>query len=444
MDLKSCVVLVAGLGKSGLSAIELLVEEGASVRGTDAKPLEQVVGAGPVLDRLQVPYVPFSAESFAGVQLLVMSPGVPLDLPEVQAARQAGVRIIGEVELAAWFLKGPVIGITASNGKTTTTALTGHILKNCGVDAQVGGNIGLPPTAMVKTSAADRVNVLELSSFQLETVDRFQAKIAAVLNITQNHLDRHHTFENYVAAKRRLLETQPTDSVAVLNASDPVATSLAYAAKGEIEWFSRADRPLSRGWWFDGARILYDGQRVMERRQIPLRGLHNVENVMAAAACAHRAGAPLDGIGPAVETFPGVEHRIEFVRELRGVQYYNDSKATSVDATLKAIDGFDHGLWIILGGKDKGSDYRPLIAPLQKKAAGVLLIGAASNIIAGQVGGELSTEHCGFLENAVEIAASRAKPGDTVLLAPACASYDQFNNFEERGRAFKTIVGKLV
>jgi UDP-N-acetylmuramoylalanine--D-glutamate ligase len=444
MDLKSCVVLVAGLGKSGLAAIELLVEEGAIPRGTDAKPLTEVAAAGPVLERLGVPFVPFTAESFRTARMVVLSPGVPLDLPEVLAAREAGVPVIGEVELASRYLRGPVIGITGSNGKTTTTALTGHILQHCGVDAQVGGNIGLPPTAMVKTAAEERWNVLELSSFQLETVEEFHADVAAVLNITQNHLDRHHTFEKYVEAKRRLLETQRPGSVTVLNASDPVSTSLAYAVRGEIEWFSREDRPMSRGWWFDGTRIFHDGKPVMERSQIPLRGLHNVENVMAAAACAHRAGAALEGIGPAVSTFPGVEHRIEFVRELHGVKYYNDSKATSVDATLKAIEGFDGGLWIILGGKDKGSDYRPLIAPLRQKARGVLLIGAASEKIASQIGGEISLQPCEYLEKAVDIAAGSAKRGDVVLLAPACASYDQFNNFEERGRAFKTFVGRLV
>lgn len=443
MDLKGCAVLVVGLGKSGLAAIGLLVEEGASPHGTDAKPLTEVAGAGPVLERLGVPFVPFTPESFRSVSLVVLSPGVPYDLPEVLAAREAGVRVIGEVELASWFLKGPVLGITGANGKTTTTALTGHILKNCGVASQVGGNIGLPPTAMVTPSREDAWNVLELSSFQLETTQTFRARIAACLNITQNHLDRHHTFDNYVAAKRRLFETQQPGDVAVLNADDPMSASFAQTARGDVVWFSRKQRP-ARGWFFDGRQIWCDGAPILVQEQIPLRGLHNVENVMAAAACAHLAGAPLDGIGPAVATFPGVEHRIEFVRDLRGVKYYNDSKATSVDATLKAIDAFDGGLWIILGGKDKGSDYRPLIAPLRQKGRKALLIGAASDKIASEIDGDIPVERCGTLETAVSFAAEAADAGETVLLAPACASYDQFNNFEERGRAFKTFVARLV
>jgi UDP-N-acetylmuramoylalanine--D-glutamate ligase len=367
-----------------------------------------------------------------------------VDAEEVQAARAAGVPVIGEVELASWFLQGPVIGVTGANGKTTTTALTGHLLSACGIACQVGGNIGVAPTGMVGTSRAGQWNVLELSSFQLETIEEFRAGIATCLNITPDHLDRHHTFAAYAAAKRRLFETQTASDWAVLNADSVPVAAFAEAIPGQVLWFSQEQR-IDDGWCLDGeGSIRCQGERVMEVREIPLRGRHNIENVMAAGACAHLAGASLEGIRAGVMSFPGVEHRIEFVRERKGVQYYNDSKATNVDATLKSIDAFDGGLWIILGGKDKGSDYKPLRDPLGEKGKAALLIGAAAGKIGGELEGSVPLIECGTLERAVERASELAEPGDTVLLAPACASFDQFRSYEERGRMFKTFVGKLV
>jgi UDP-N-acetylmuramoylalanine--D-glutamate ligase len=430
-------VLVIGAKRSGRAATELLRKQGALVRAMDSQPLTADEQA-----RLGVPLVEQSEENIAPAEVIVLSPGVPYDLPMLAAARARGISTIGEVELSSYFLKGPLIGITGSNGKTTTTALTGHLLKSCGIPCQMGGNIGAAVTSLIDSSNDNQWNVLELSSFQLESITQFHASIAACLNVTPDHLDRHHTFELYADSKGRLFETQRPGDLAVLNYDDPTCRAFAKRTPARISWFSSTEA-VPGGIWLDGAALKFDNAAFMERSEIKLRGLHNVENVMAAAALAHLAGAPLEAIGRAVASFPGVEHRIEFVREVHGVEYYNDSKATNVDATLKAIDAFAGGLWIILGGKDKGSDYAPLRAPLRERAKGVLLIGAAAPLIKDALDGAIGIADCGTLERAVAYAREHATSGDTVLLAPACASFDQFQNYEERGKRFKHLVAEL-
>ncbi len=451
MDLRGKYVLVIGAKRSGLAATELLLQHGARVRAMDSQPLPPPEQAK--FDALSVPVVlqedRYICDQGRAPDLIVPSPAVPNDLPMLVAARNSGIRVIGEVELASYFLNGPVIGITGSNGKTTTTALTGHLLQQCGVAAQVGGNIGTAVTSMVASSCKDQWNVLELSSFQLETIEHFQAGIAACLNITPDHLDRHHTFESYVDAKARLFETQRPDVFAVLNYDDAACRGLARRTKAQLYWFS-SSRQVPCGVCLRGEKILLNGRPFLSRSQIKLRGLHNVDNVMAAALMAHLAGAKSEAIGAAVSSFPGVEHRIEFVRQLDGVEYFNDSKATNVDATLKAIDAFPGGLWIILGGKDKGSDYTPLQKPLAAKARAALLIGAeppypyaAAPLIKSALQDAVPLVDCHTLEEAVRYARKHARPGETVLLAPACASFDQFQNYEERGRKFKETVAGL-
>ncbi len=428
--------------RSGLAAVELLCERGATVEATDLKPLDALAEAASRLKERNVPFRLQAPAVFEGKDLIVVSPGVRADLPELEAARRAGIRVIGEVELAGWFLQGPVIGITGSNGKTTTTALAGHILRECGIPVQVGGNIGLAPTAMVASSRPGQWNVLELSSFQLETIERFRADVAVVLNITPDHLDRHGSMAAYAAAKRRLLETQKPPDQAVLNADDAWCVEFAGIRPAKPVWFSLS-RPVSPGLWLDGDRVLFDGDLLMETREIPLRGRHNVENVMAAAAAARLAGAAPGSIAAAIRTFPGVEHRLEFAGTVSGIDFYNDSKATNVDATRKAIDAFPGRLWVILGGRDKGGDFRALRAPLAAKAHAALLVGEAAGRIAEQLGDAVPQLSCGTLESAVREAFRRARAGDTVLLAPACASFDQFTDFEHRGRVFKDLVAQL-
>ncbi len=446
MQLRGKQVVVIGTKRSGLAAIELLQRQGANVRAMDAgalTPEEQQH-----FTALGVPVFPQEPEYLQG-DLIVLSPAVPYDLPMLLAARKNGIPIRGEVELASYFLQGPIIGITGSNGKTTTTALTGHLLKECGIPCQVGGNIGTAVASLVDSSSADQWNVLELSSFQLESLSCFEAKIAACLNITPDHLDRHGTFQNYANAKARLFETQSAEDCAVLNLEDPVCRSFAERTKAKVCWFSTS-QPVPRGIWMKDDQIFWNWQPLLHRNDIKLRGLHNVENVMAAALMALKAGAQPEQIASAVTSFPGVEHRIEFVRCLDGVDYFNDSKATNVDASLKAIAAFDKGLWIVLGGKDKGSDYSPLREPLERRAKAALLIGAeppypyaAAPLIKKALANAVPVVDCGTLARAVQYARNHAQAGDTVLLAPACASFDQFQNFEERGKAFKQLVKEL-
>jgi UDP-N-acetylmuramoylalanine--D-glutamate ligase len=416
------------MARSGIAAMKLLQQRGTTVRAIDEKPMGEILG---------VPVLPQTDEAFQDVDLVVISPGVPSDLPVLERVRARGVPVIGELELAAC-IEGPCIGITGTNGKTTTTALTGHILRDSGIACQVGGNIGTPPSAMVATSKPDQWNVLELSSFQLETIETFRAPIAVCLNVTQNHLDRHHTFESYVNAKARLFETQHPEDLAILNADDPVCASFAKRTPAKTEWFNASSTFLK------GHVIHLEGSALLNVHDLQLRGRHNYENLMAAALIAQSAGATRDQIASAASTFAPVEHRLEFVRTLAGVSYYNDSKATSVDATLKAIGAFDSGLWLILGGKDKDSDFTVLREPLRAKARAALLIGAAAPKIAKQLGDAVPIIQCGTLDVAVDRASSSAVAGDIVLLAPACASFDQFENFEHRGRVFKDLVNALA
>lgn len=432
MKLEGAKVVVVGMARSGVAAVELLREKGAVVRAVDQRP---VPFEGIVVEQQ-------SEAAFDDADLIVLSPGVPADLPELSIARQRGVKVIGDLELASWFLKGEIIGITGANGKTTTTALTGHILKESGIAAQVGGNIGTPPAAMVGTSRTDQLNVLELSSFQLETTESFRAHIGVALNVTPDHLDRHYTLENYAESKARLFVNQRADDFAVLNHDDPITRSYAARTKGAPVWFSSTNN-MTPGAFISTHTITLDGQPLMDAAEVPLRGIHNLENTMAAALSAWLVGATHSEIRRAVMTFPGVEHRLEFVRECNGVSWYNDSKATNVDAALKAIAAFSGGLWVILGGKDKNSDYTPLGAPLKEKSHAALLIGAAAEKIRAQLGGEVRMIACRTLEAAVHEARARAERGDTVLLAPACASFDQFENYEHRGREFKRLVGEL-
>jgi UDP-N-acetylmuramoylalanine--D-glutamate ligase len=415
MKIEGARILVVGMEKSGRAAFEFLNARDADVTPTDLKPQD---AAG---FRLQ------TDELFAeDWDLIVLSPGVPTDLPGLEAARARGVDVIGEVELAAPYLNGPVIGITGSNGKTTTTSLVGHILASAGKPVQVGGNIGRPVIAMTATSRADQWNVLELSSFQLETIRTFRAHVGVCLNVTQNHLDRHHTFERYTAAKGNLFRTQIAEDYAVLNADDEVCRAFERITPAQVVWFSGRDVG-----------------ELMPPGDIPIPGAHNAENVMAAAAAGRIAGLNNREIAAAVRTFKAVEHRLEFVAEIGGVRFYNDSKATSVDATMKALDSFNGNLWVILGGKDKGSDYRSLRELLHRKARAALLIGAASEKIASHLEGATTLVRAETLERATAEAAKRAQPGDTILLAPACASFDQFQSYEHRGQVFKELVRQL-
>ena len=446
-ELRGKRVLVLGLARTGVPTALFCAARGANVTASDARPENEI---GEALAQLRAAGVNLELgghreKTFLQQDLIIPSPGVPADAPLLQAARVKGTTIWSEIELADRFLKGRLIGITGSNGKTTTTSLIEHILKSAEVPTILAGNIGTPLISRVEETNDATITVVELSSFQLELIESFRPNISVFLNLTPDHLDRHHTLEAYGAAKARIFENQTESDSAVLNGDDP-ATKKYAPAKPQVFWFSRKQR-VAQGAFVREEEIVFrrDGKEeaVLKLQDIPLAGAHNVENVLAAVAATRLAGADISSIAKGVRSFLGVEHRLEFVAEIGGVRYYNDSKATNVDATLKALDAFPGKILVVLGGKDKGSDYTALQKPLREKAILALLIGAAAEKIEKQITGSVAIERAGTIERAVEIASHAARPGDVVLLAPACASFDQFENYEHRGRVFKDLVHEL-
>ena len=449
MDVKGKRVLVVGLGKSGVASSMFLQARGAKVTVSDAKAEEQLRGEIPgLLDKgIVVETGKHGERTFRDQDLIVVSPGVPNDVPQLQNARRMGIPVIGEIELSARYLQGQIIAITGSNGKTTTTTLTGEVIAAGGRKALVGGNIGTPAITFVEQSSPETWVVLEISSFQLETIETFRPHIAAILNITPDHLDRHGSMENYIAAKARIFENQSKEDFAVLNADDPTTASMGKGLKSQVYWFSRR-KELDRGAFVRGGRIVFRDARgerdIMGADEMTLKGLHNLENVLAAVTMGTLAGIEPAAIRQAVKDFKAVEHRLEYVTTIRGVQYFNDSKATNVDATIKALESFAGRIHLILGGKDKGSDYTVLNALLRERVKKVYTIGAAAEKIEGQIKGVVEIVQAGTLDAAVKKAAETAEAGDIVLLAPACASFDQFQSYEQRGRVFKEAVHQLA
>jgi len=449
MKLKDKPVLVVGLGKSGVASAQFLLARGAKVTVSDSKSPEQLANEIPaLLDRgIAVETGGHGERTFRGQDLIVVSPGVPADSAPLLQARLQGVPIIGEIELAAQFLQGRIVAITGSNGKTTTTTLTGEILAASGFPVAVGGNIGTPAISLVDQTTPKSFVVLEVSSFQLETIQTFRPFISAILNITPDHLDRHRTLEAYVDAKARIFENQNATDFCVLNADDAAANALTSRAKCPVLHFSRRTEVPAGVFVRQGKVFFRNGEterEILPVEEITLQGAHNLENVLAAVCIASLAGCPANKIGQAVHAFKAVEHRLEFVAEIAGVRYFNDSKATNVDATIKALESFPANIHLILGGKDKGSDYSVLNPLLRERVKQVYTIGAAAEKIASQIGQAAPIDPSGTLENALRRASAAAKPGDIVLLAPACASFDQFQSYEHRGRVFKELVRALA
>ncbi len=450
MELHNKRVLVVGIGRSGIAAALFLKQKGARVTVSDTRSAKAL---GEEIPRLLEAGVMVESGghgllTFRRQDLIVVSPGVPLETPEVAQAAALGTEIIGELELASRFLLGPVAAITGSNGKTTTTTLIGEIFKAAALPTQVGGNIGLPVIELIAGSTDATWNILEVSSFQLETAELFRPKIAIVTNLTPDHLDRHKTFERYAAAKARITRQQTSEDYLILNAEDVETQKLAAKTTARIYWFSPA-RQIKQGAFVHGESIFFlanEGGKpepVLPIAEITLKGQHNVENVLAAVCAARLAGIAGETIRAAVAAFKAVEHRLEHVRTLAGVDYYNDSKATNVDATLKALASFPGGVHLILGGKDKNSDYTQLIPLIRERALAVYTIGSAAEKIERELAGVLKIEQAETLARAVVLAAQAALPGEVVLLAPACSSFDQFENYEHRGRAFREAVAQL-
>ncbi len=445
-DLSGKRVLVVGLARTGVVTSLFSAGYGATVTATDERPESDLAETAAQLRSagVKLELGGHVDASFLEQDLIVVSPGVPANLPPLELARKQGIPVWSEIELAWRFLRGKLVAITGSNGKTTTTALLAHILQTSNIPTLVGGNIGTPLLAFVERSTDPAVTVAEISSFQLETIDKFRPEIGVLLNLTPDHLDRHGTFEEYAHAKMRMFENQLERDMAVLNADDPEITKR-MPAKPHIFWFSRQKRVATGAFLRDNEIVFRNegSEAVLARRdQIPLRGEHNVENVLAACAAAYLAGATPAAIASGVKSFRGVEHRLEFAGEISGVQFYNDSKATNVDAAVKAVEAFPGPLVVILGGKDKGSPYTPLRELLHQRARVALLIGEAAPKIATDLEGAVEIRQAGTLERAMQLAMETARPGDTVLLAPACSSFDQFENYEQRGRAFKELVAR--
>jgi UDP-N-acetylmuramoylalanine--D-glutamate ligase len=451
MELKNKRVLVVGLGKSGLSAAMFLRAQGARVTVSDTRSAVALAHEIPALLEagIMVESGGHGLLTFRRQDLIVVSPGVPMDTPEVQQTKSFGMPVIGEVELASRFLQGQIVAITGSNGKTTTTSLLGKIFSDAGLPTLVGGNIGLPVIDLVEKSTPETTSVLEVSSFQLETIEEFHPHIAVVLNITPDHLDRHGSFENYTAAKTRITERQGAEDFLVLNAEDKATQMVAAKTKAQIFWFS-GRRPIKQGAFVHGESIVFvaregaKAEPVMPVGEIHLKGLHNVENVLAAVCAARLAGVSAEVIRRAVSGFRAVEHRLELVKSLHGVEFYNDSKATNVDAAMKAVASFGGGIHLILGGKDKDSDYGTMSELLKERVKAVYTIGTAAEKIERQLHGVVKMVQAGTMQTAVQEAAKAAVAGDVVLLSPACSSFDQFENYEHRGRVFREIVNELV
>ena len=452
MELSGKKVLVMGAARSGLACAQFLVKRGAVVALNDKKPLEQWPAETAELKAQGVGCLSGEVPGWLldQLDLLVISPGIPVKAIPIRYAERAGAEVIGEVELASRFLKGRMVAITGSNGKTTTTALIGSLLKDAGLKTQVGGNIGTALISLVETSRDDGWTVVEMSSFQLETIKEFHPEVALVLNVTPNHMDRYESFTDYAAAKHRIFMNQGPGDVAVLNADDEIVSSWAAGLRAHVVQFS-STRELSEGLFLRGNEIVCRSgaakKVLVTRDEMKLRGVHNVENVMAALAAGLACGAAPESMRDTVMKFEPVEHRLEFVAEICNVKFYNDSKATSVDATVKALEAFAGGegkVVLILGGRGKQAPYAPLSSLVQESVRKLILIGEDAETIAAELGDFAEQERATDMGDAVRRSFESAEAGDTVLLAPACASFDMFDSYEQRGKVFKAEVGELM
>jgi UDP-N-acetylmuramoylalanine--D-glutamate ligase len=448
MEIAGRKTLVLGAGKSGVASARFLAKRGATVALHDKKPIEDWTEEARSLKTEKIGLLDGQIPSWLldQIDLVVISPGVPINTVPARYVDRRDGEVIGEVELAYRFLKGRIVGITGSNGKTTTTTLIGKILKDAGIETQIGGNIGTPLIDLVETSTDETWTVCELSSFQLETIKAFRSNVAVALNVTPNHLDRYDFFSDYAAAKHRLFMNQTAEDVAILNAADKITASWAENLKAHTVLFS-AKRELNEGLFLRGRELVCRAngkEKVLTTRdEIFLRGLHNIENVLASLAAGLACGASPDSMRETVKNFKGVEHRIEFVAEIGGVKFYNDSKATSVDATLKAVEALADGsgkINLILGGRGKNAPYQPLAELIGSSVRRLVLIGEDADNIESQLKDYAEIVRAGDMKDAVEKSYENAERGDAVLLAPACASFDMFKSFEERGKVFKNSV----
>ena len=444
MNLKGKKVLVLGLARTGRECAQFLANQGADVLVSDLRPEQELKQEMEALSGLPIEYH-LGGENrswLKDVDLLIPSPGVPAENMLLREAQARSIPIVSEIEIAYRFLDAPLVGITGTNGKSTTTTLIGEIFKANGTKVFVGGNLGAPLIGFV--SGRWDWGVAEISSFQLEWVEAFRPKIAVLLNLTEDHLDRYEDFAAYCRAKERIFAAQKNDDVAVLNRDDPLVWEMKERIAARVVSFGFSE--VREGVCATADEIIWrDGssEEKFPLARMKIQGIHNVENMMAAIAVTKTAGIPKDVIQKSLEEFSGLEHRLEFVREINGVRYYNDSKGTNVGAVAKSLASFSAPVILLAGGVDKGGDYAPLRGEIQRKVRRLVLFGAAKNRIANALGHLTETVSVGTLEAAVRDAAEQARPGDVILLSPACSSFDMFKNYAERGKVFKKLVQAL-
>ncbi len=442
MDLREKNIAVIGLAKTGLATAEFLIQRGARVVATDERPVSPLTG-----DLGAARIVPHDPDILQGVELVIPSPGVPPTNPILMEALRQGIPVWSEIELASRFLKPPMIAITGTNGKTTTTALIGHILAKSGKKAFVGGNIGAPLIGYVNGPQEDDYAVVEVSSFQLQWIESFHPAVAILLNVTSDHLDYHGSFAAYRLAKEGLFVNQSANDTAILNADDPGTEALQRRIAARTLLFS-STHAVAPGIFSDECWLVY-APSPLERETYPLDmikipGRHNVENVMAALMAVRNCGCDPLGIIAAVETFPGIAHRIEFVGEYRWLSFYDDSKGTNVDAVYRALDTFSRPVILLMGGRDKEGDFKALLPVLKGKVKRLVLFGEARDTIGSIIGGIVGTDYCPTLQTGIETAMAAARPGDVILLSPGCASFDEFRDYKARGQFFKDTVKALL
>jgi UDP-N-acetylmuramoylalanine--D-glutamate ligase len=440
-------VLVVGLARTGIGVVRFLVEQGVRVVGTDIRATHELEEYRPAIRDLKVRIElgEHRMDTFLSTDMIVVSPGVPLDIEPIAAAREKGIEVISEIELACRFIGDPIIGVTGTNGKTTTTMLLGHMLRRAGKRVFVGGNVGNPLIDCAGRGRWDYV-VAEISSFQLEGIDQFRPHIALMLNITEDHLDRYPHYDEYVKAKFRLFSNQRSSDFALLNADDATINAMTSPIKARKCYFSLTT-PLKVGTFLARDGLIYRDPKGNAERfelfRVALSGVHNVENMLAAVLAAKICSCPRESIQVALDSFRGLPHRLEFVRELEGVRFYNDSKGTNVGSVVKSLMSFPGPIILIAGGKDKGGDYAPLKGVAVERVKRLILLGEAKRRMAKAMGTSVPTTSADTLEEAVHKAFDESSPGDVVLLSPACSSFDMFRDYEERGDRFKEIVHQL-
>jgi UDP-N-acetylmuramoylalanine--D-glutamate ligase len=447
--LKGKRVVVVGMAKTGLTAAEFLVQQGAAVTVSEIKP-EDALGDSPQRLRdlgVEVEMGIHSPDTFLSGDLIILSPGVDPTIPPLEQARANGIPLVSEVELASWFLRPPLIAVTGTNGKSTTTALIGHILSGCGKRVFVGGNIGTPLTEYLLHEEEKDYIVAEISSFQLETISSFSPWIALLLNLGEDHLDRHPTLSAYATVKARIFLNQGSKDWAVVNSDDETVRSLIPQIKARILPFGRKDNGETGVWLEDAHTVLYRGLGKEERfslERVKIKGMHNVENIMAAIGAASICGMPREAIQKSLDSFEGLEHRLEWVGQWNGVNVYNDSKATNVASTLTAVMSLNEPIILLAGGRDKGGDYSLLRQPIKERVKALILMGEAREKMQGAFQDLIPCHLVGGMEEGVRLARNVAQEGDAILLSPACSSFDMFTDYQDRGRTFKEIVLKLA